>query len=324
MERTRGRRLGRWFGLGMALMVAAGAVVALAVGGEERPAEVVGTSSEDRLSSPVAGGADRASATTVAPASNPLPAMGEGAGALASPPNPAPPRATPLALGGPRVVRTAALRVEVGRGSFSPAFDEASRVASSHGGFVVASTTESRDGRPALGSLTLRVPATSFDAARAALARLGRLTEQHVRGEDVGGQLVDVEARLRSLAAQEEALRALMARARTIGETIEVQQQLTHVRQEIEQLSGQKARLDDAVAFATINVELAEAGAAPARPEEPNPLVSGARRAAHGSLAVLGGTLVVAGYAGPLAALALVAWTIWRLATRSRRAVASS
>jgi hypothetical protein len=227
---------------------------------------------------------------------------------------------------GPRIVKKADLRVEVKDKGFRAAFERASSVASAHGGFVANSTSQTEEGdeqHSASGTLVLRVPAAAFDTVRAELARLGTVEGEVIQGEDVGGQLVDLEARIRSLQVEEETLRTLMSRAKTVGETIEVQQQLTRVRQEIEQAAGQRARLQDATALGTITVNLFEPGAAVVEePGDPNAVAEGARDAVKASLAVIGGTLLVLGYVLPLALLALLGWALWRAFARRGQAPA--
>jgi hypothetical protein len=215
-----------------------------------------------------------------------------------------------------KVVRTADLTVEVGKGRFQEVFREATGVAGLHGGFVASSNTAMRDGKLAMGTLEIRVPAASFEAARSALGRLGKVTDERISGQDVGAELVDIEARLRSLAAEEEALRALMARARTVGETVEVQRQLTNVREQIEQLAGQKARLDDSVAMSTIRATVTEPGVAVREEPSETSLSRSLDRAIDGALAVVGGTIVVLGYALPLSALIALAWLVYRWVAR--------
>jgi Domain of unknown function (DUF4349) len=210
-----------------------------------------------------------------------------------------------------KIVKNAVVRLEIAKDGFRKAFDSASRVAGAHGGFVVSSEASTESDADSHGVLVLRVPAASFDAVRADLNGLGTVKDEHLTGQDVGGQIVDAEARIRSLQAQEEALRTLMSKARTIGETVEVQGHLTQVRQQIEQLSGEKARLEDAAALATIRVELFEPGAAVVKEEpngEPSPLRKAVTTAVTGAETVAAGTIIVLGWAIPLAALAAVLW----------------
>ena len=136
-------------------------------------------------------------------------------------------------------MRTGELRVNVGKNGFDGAFDRVASIAAAHGGFVASSSTSSVDKAKA-GELTVRIPSDRFDAARRDLAALGKVEYQALRGEDVSGQLVDYDARLKSLTAQEEALRGLLTRATAVGEVLEVQNSLFNVRQQIEQLTAQK------------------------------------------------------------------------------------
>ena len=133
-------------------------------------------------------------------------------------------------------------------------------IAAAHGGFVAASSTSSVD-KARAGDLTVRVPSDRFDAARRDLAALGKVEYQALRGEDVSGQLVDYDARLKSLTAQEEALRGLLGKATAVGEVLQVQNSLFDVRQQIEQLSAQKQNLEQAASLATIQVSVFEPGA---------------------------------------------------------------
>jgi hypothetical protein len=158
----------------------------------------------------------------------------------------------------------------------------------------------------------VRVPAEAFEATREQLAGLGDLKSQQLQGDDVGGQLTDLEARLRNLRSHEEAIRVLMTKTGTIGETIEVQRQLTTVREQIEQLAAEQARLTDAVALSTITLSLAEPGVAADPPRDASPLRDALARAVDGTEHVLAALIVTLGYLVPLAALAGAVW----LATR--------
>jgi hypothetical protein len=227
------------------------------------------------------------------------------------------------ATGQPKIVKNATMRLEVKKGGFRGAFDAAAAAAAAHGGFVVSSDSSVQKGETSTGSLVLRVPADSFDAVRTDLGKLGSVKDEHLTGQDVSGQLVDLDARIRSLQAQEDAVRALMTKARTIGETIEVQGQLTQVRQQIEQLAGEKARLDNAASLATLRVELFEPGAAvvqePKPKAETSPLRQSITAAAHGAETVASGTIIVLGWVVPLGLLALLVFGLWRLIGGRRR-----
>lgn len=241
--------------------------------------------------------------------------------------------------GGPRVVRNASLRVEIAEGGFGGAFDQVQALAAANGGFVASSSTSTGLGEPAdagtgeddgkdrpqAGELTLRVPADRFDAVRRSLAGLGTVAGESVQGEDVTAQLVDYEARLKSLAAEEDALRTLMGRATAVGEVLEVQGRLFQVRQQVEQLQAQRDQLDRAATLATVSVSLFEPGAVADIPPEPaTGMARSLRQAVRGSVAVVGGMIVVVGWTTPIALLGLVGWGIVRLRRRRPPTVATS
>jgi hypothetical protein len=224
---------------------------------------------------------------------------------------------TAVVPGAPRVVRTADLQVKVAKGGFTSAFDRVAALAAVNGGFVTSSTTASNNDARS-GQLTVRVPADRFDAVRQSLSGLGEVESQSIRGEDVSGQLVDYDARLKSLQAQEDALRVLVGQAKAVGEVLQVQSSLFGVRQQIEQLKAQKANLEQATSLSTLQVSLYEPGAlSVVRPVgDDRSLAASVRQAADGTVAVVGGMIVVVGYLVPIAVLGLLGWGTARVLRR--------
>lgn len=204
----------------------------------------------------------------------------------------------PESLTEPRIVKSATLRIDVKDGAFARAFARVATIASSAGGFVASSTSSAGDDPS--GSVTLRVPADRFDEVRGRLADLGELEYEQLAGDDVGAQIADMEARLRNLRVQEDAIRGLMARAGNVQETLQVQQQLGGVREQIERLEAQHRHLTDAVSYSTITAELSEGGAAVAGGSRIGDALA---RAARGAEAMVVGVIVMAGYLLPLALL---------------------
>ena len=215
----------------------------------------------------------------------------------------------------PQIVKHADLSIEVADGSVSEAFDRAADVARHRGGFVVGSSTSIFDAGQASAQLTLRVPADQFDAARGDLAGVGELRSVQVNGQDVTAQLVDLDARLRALRAEEDALTALLGEAGAVGEVLAVREQLSSTRLEIEQLAAQQVALADRAAFSTLQVSLFEAGAAAIRtdPEPATGLARSFEEAVDGAVAVIGGMVVVLGYVLPLVVLGVLAWGAGRV-----------
>jgi hypothetical protein len=310
----------RPWGAGVALLIVAGTVVAVAT------APTTGTNTlkdeaASRLRAPYASTTETASGGAAA-----MPAAGatKGVADAIGVPQPMPPVGDGrVADTGPRVIRTAQLTLRVRDGAFERAVDRASTVAAAAGGFVVSSNSSTLEAGKASGDLVIRVPADAFDRVRRDLAGLGSVEAVSQSGEDVAAQLVDLDARLRTLRAEESALQAILGRAKTIGETLQVRDRLTAVRTEIEQYAGQQASLRDRVAFATITVSLHEGNAGDVVPQPPEPrtgIAASFHRAADATVAVAGGMLIVVGALLPFAVLALLAWLALRRRVRTAAA----
>jgi hypothetical protein len=216
-----------------------------------------------------------------------------------------------LPVVGPRVIKTASLAVEVKEGSFGDRFQQATLIAARHGGFVSSSHTEGDERR--LGTVVLRVPAESFEAALGDLKALGSVKAEELSGEDVTAQFVDLEARLRNWEAQEEVLLGLMERATTIQESITVQRTLQEVQLAIEEIRGRLRVLEDQTAMSTITVSMSEPGVSPAKPGDGVPSISEAwNLALDGFVTVISTVVITLGYVVPIGLIALAAWLVLR------------
>jgi hypothetical protein len=134
------------------------------------------------------------------------------------------------------------------------------KLAVSLGGFV-SDVNASRDSLAMHYEMTLRVPAERLDAAREEIRGMAlRVEREQMATEDVTGQYVDMEARLRSLRATEDELRELLSesreRARKVAEVMEIYNNLTGVRTQIEQIQGQLNQLQGQVSFSTLHLTL--------------------------------------------------------------------
>lgn len=104
----------------------------------------------------------------------------------------------------------------------------------------------------------LRVPQDRLEITIEGLSALGQVKSRTIRAEDVSNQLVDFEARLRNLRRSEEAVLKILDRSGEVGEILQVAQELSRIREQIEQIAAQLQRLKNQVAYSTINLYLAE------------------------------------------------------------------
>jgi hypothetical protein len=215
-----------------------------------------------------------------------------------------------LPAAGPKVIKTADVRVEVARESFREALTEAVRAAGSAGGYVL--TSEVGKGRNARsGTITLRVPSERFETTLEKLKSLGETRNESVTGEDISEEFVDLESRLRNLEAQEAVLLRLMNRAQTVSGTIRVQRELSGVQLQIERLRGRIRFLEDQASFSTITARFTEKGAA--APQRGGTIAKAWGEARAAAAAVIAAVIVSAGFLAPLLLLLLVAAAVWKL-----------
>jgi hypothetical protein len=134
--------------------------------------------------------------------------------------------------------------------------------------------------------LTVEIPAARLDAALDQFAALGTVQNRAIDAEDVDAAIVDEEARLRNLRSEENDLRALMAKGGKVDDILSVQQNLSDVRGQIEELDATHQHDLHRVATSTISVNLTEerANETPAQPG-PSARIDGAWQSGLNALA---------------------------------------
>jgi hypothetical protein len=152
------------------------------------------------------------------------------------------------------------MSLEVAEGTYDRTVDVITTKAAGLGGYVADSASSRDDGR-ASGQLTVRVPADRFDGFLSDLRGLGEVVAEDSQGTDVGGQHADLAARLSALRATRDKLGTILAQARTVDETLAVQDRITGIQTQVEQLEGQLRVLEDQVAMSSITLDIAEPGA---------------------------------------------------------------
>ena len=124
------------------------------------------------------------------------------------------------------------------------------------GAFVAASNVQ-QDDPQRVSTITVRVPVETFDATLAALRNVGaEVIDEDIRSQDVTAQYTDLTARLRNATAAEQQLLEILTRAVSVQDTIDVQRELTQVRERIEVLQGQLNLLTNQTSLATIALRL--------------------------------------------------------------------
>jgi hypothetical protein len=145
------------------------------------------------------------------------------------------------------------------------ALDSIIAMAEDSGGFVVSSniyqsTTSSGRSVPR-GNVTIRVPAGQLDSIMSAIKGLTPVPSEDVLSENVSGQDVtseytDLESQLRNLEAAEQALTEIMENATDTEDVLDVFDELTYYRGQIEMVKGRMQYLSESAALSAISVEI--------------------------------------------------------------------
>ena len=166
---------------------------------------------------------------------------------------------------GPQVIRQAQLTINVTTGSFESKLAAVRALVQLQQGFISGTDAQANPTNPneqiRSGVISFMVPAAKFDDTIDQLSKLGKVQNEHISGNDVSAQYVDLQARLANAEAQRNAMLALLGRAQTVADIIAVQTQLGQITQQIEQLKGQISYIDHNTTYSTISAQLIEVGA---------------------------------------------------------------
>lgn len=222
----------------------------------------------------------------------------------------------------PRVIRTGTLDLRVSGKQLTNVFDTAGNDAASAGGYVQSSSTSGSSGDNPSANLVLRVPSTEFEKLVGEIAGLGKVLSESTQGQDVTGAIININARIANLTAEETSLRQLITQAGSIPQILNVEDQLFGVEQQIEELSGQQTSLANQVAYGTLTVQLSATAVAkaPAKGKAAvNAFTQGAKLAVHNTAASLHGIAIAIGAAFPALLLLAIAGAVVAVTRRRKR-----
>ncbi|HLO89395.1 MAG TPA: DUF4349 domain-containing protein [Nostocaceae cyanobacterium] len=156
----------------------------------------------------------------------------------------------------PQLIKKAALSVEVN--SVDESIKSVAKIVEKQQGDVI-SLNESQ---PTEGyarhtaNIVMRVPQNVLDPTIEELIKLGTVTNRNISAEDVGNQIVDIQARLSNLRKTEANLQKIMDRAGSVKDVLSVAQELSNVRESIERIDAQLKSLQNQVSYSTITLNL--------------------------------------------------------------------
>lgn len=119
-------------------------------------------------------------------------------------------------------------------------------------------------------TITIRIPAENLNGFVEHVEGASNVVSSNEQIDDVTTQYVDTESRVAALKIEQERLLELLAKAETMEEILIIEDRLTDVRYELENVASQLKVLENQVTYATVHLEITEVQEyTPIQEEEP-------------------------------------------------------
>ncbi|HEY4740486.1 MAG TPA: DUF4349 domain-containing protein [Candidatus Acidoferrales bacterium] len=158
---------------------------------------------------------------------------------------------------GPMIARSASMNLVVAK--LEPVRDELERILKRHNGYAGEMTVDNTHGTAPSLEAELRVPTSQLDNVLSELRTLGKVESETQSGDDVQERHVDLDARLHNARETEQRLiEVLRQRTGKVSDILQVEEQISQTRGEIERMEAELATLDKRVALASIKLHAGE------------------------------------------------------------------
>jgi len=289
-----------------------GAAAGLAVGGAVLAGGMAVAGCSSTSASSDASSAAHASVQTAAPS-----AAGPGIGAAGSAAGkPASAGTTAQLAPAGDIIYTAQLTVRVGNVSSAAAM--ATEITQGVGGYVSNETASADPDHPSQATATvqLKIPVASYPATLGRLASgLGTQLSLQEQAQDVTEQVADVNSQVTSDEAAIGQLRALLSHAGSVGDLLDVQNQINNEESSLEAMQAEQRALSHETSYATVTLTILGPKAKPAvhRPKAPPSLAGGLGAGWRAFKVTVSWLLAFLGAIAPFAAIVAVAgYVIYR------------
>jgi hypothetical protein len=176
-------------------------------------------------------------------------------------------------------------------------------------------------------TITLQVPSNQFDEALRRLSDL--VTPENLRSrattaEDVTEQLVDLDSRIATQRTSVARVRALMDKAQTVNEVVQIEGEVTRREADLESLEKRREALSGQVALSKITVKVGKSGEAPPPPARDDSGILGGLAGGWHAFLTAGGVVlrVIAAMLPFLVVFGVPGWFALRWWLRRRRPAA--
>ena len=121
---------------------------------------------------------------------------------------------------------------------------------------IIQNDTEGKDYESVFRRLIIRVPSENFDLFLKDISKgVAYFDNKEISSRDVTAEYIDIDARLKAKKVLENRYLELLKKANKVTEMLEIEKQLSAIREEIEAKEAQLNYMQNQVSFSTITVE---------------------------------------------------------------------
>lgn len=156
-----------------------------------------------------------------------------------------------------KIIYTSEIQVQVE--DLDDAAIKLSSLIEKHKGYIASQEIEGQPGWQRTGTWKIRIPVANFDQFRADLKELGYLERDAINSQDVTEEYVDVERRISNLKRTESRLlEHLESDTSELKDILDVEKELTRVREQVERFEGRLQLLKNLTSMTTVMLTLIE------------------------------------------------------------------
>jgi hypothetical protein len=121
---------------------------------------------------------------------------------------------------------------------------------------IIQNDTEGKDYGLIFRKIIIRVPSKNFDLFLSDVSKgLAYFDNKEISSQDVTEEYIDIDARLKAKKVLESRYLELLKKANKVTEMLEIEKQLSIIREEIEAKEGQLRYLQSQISMSTISIE---------------------------------------------------------------------
>lgn len=156
-----------------------------------------------------------------------------------------------------KLIRTVSLSVETEE--YDVLLNDISARISACGGYLESMNADTRySSSSRYATMTIRVPADRLDEFVNDVSGISNVVQRSENTEDVTLTYVDMESHAKALRTEQDRLVALLEKAENLKDILEIEDRLTTVRYELENMESQLRTYDNLVEYATVTLSISE------------------------------------------------------------------